>query len=145
MVHVPYKGSAPAIIDILAGHVAVLAATSLTGIPHIRSGRLRALGVTTAKRSASVPDIPTVAEVALPGYESVQWYGMVAPAGTPQPIVSRLHGEVARIVNLPDMKQRFLTDGAEPVGNTPEEFGRFIRSEIEKWQRVARDVGIRQE
>lgn len=145
MVHIPYKGSAPAIIDMLAGHVAVMTATILTGMPHVRTGRLRALGVTSAKRTAAAPEIPTIAEAALPGYEAVQWYGVLAPAQTPKEITARLHTEIARILNLPEIRERFLGDGADPVGNTPEEFGRFIRTEIEKWARVGRDAGIKPE
>ncbi len=145
MVHIPYKGSAPAIIDMLAGHVAVMTATILTGMPHVRSSRLRALGVTSAIRIAAAPEIPTIAEAALPGYEAVQWYGLLAPAQTPKDIIARLHGEMARILHLPDVKERFAGDGAEPVGNTPEEFGRYIRTETEKWAKVAREAGIRPE
>jgi tripartite-type tricarboxylate transporter receptor subunit TctC len=145
MVHIPYKGSAPAIIDMLAGQTAVMAATILTGMPHARSGRLRALAVTSAQRSAAAPEIPTIAEAALPGYEAVQWYGVLAPAQTPREIVARLHDEIARILHLPEVKQRFVSDGADPVGNTPEEFARFIRAETGKWAKVARDAGIKPE
>ncbi len=145
MVHIPYKGSAPAIIDMIAGHVAVMAATILTGMPHVRSGRLRALGVTSATRVAAAPDIPTIAEAALPGYEAVQWYGVLAPAQTPGDIVGRLHAEIARILRLPEVIERFSGDGAEPAGNTPEEFGRFIRTETDKWAKVAREAGIKPE
>ncbi len=145
MVHIPYKGSAPAIIDLLAGQVVVMTATMLTGIPHVRSGRLRALGVTGAQRTAAAPEVPTIAEAGLPGYEAVQWYGVLAPAHTPKDIIARLHGEIARILHLPDVKARFLADGADPVGNTPEEFARYIRAETEKWARVAREAGIRPE
>ena len=145
MVHIPYKGSAPAIVDIVAGHIAVMAATALTGIPHVRSGRLRALAVTSAKRTAAAPDIPTLTEAALPGYEAVQWYGVLAPAQTPREIVARLHTEIARILQTPDIKERLLGDGADPVGSTPEEFTRFIRAETEKWAKVARDAGINPE
>lgn len=145
MVHIPYKGSAPAIIDILAGQIAVMAATILTGMPHVRSGRLRALGITGAKRSAAAPEIPTIAEAGVPGYEAIQWYGVLAPANTPKEIIAKLHGEIARILHLPEVKERFVSDGADPVGNTPEEFARYIRAETEKWARVARDAGIKPE
>jgi tripartite-type tricarboxylate transporter receptor subunit TctC len=145
MVHIPYKGSAPAMIDLLAGHVVVMAATILTGIPHVRSGRLRALGVTTARRSNAVPEIPAVAEAGIPGYESLQRYGVLAPANTPREIISRLHSELARVLQSPDVKERLSGDGADPVGNTPDEFARFIRAETEKWARVAREAGIKQE
>jgi tripartite-type tricarboxylate transporter receptor subunit TctC len=142
MVHIPYKGSAPAMVDMVAGHVATMAATVLTGLPHIRSGRLHPLGITSAKRSPVVPDIPTVAEGGLPGYESVQWYALLAPAQTPREIVNKLNGEMVRILQSPEIKKRFANDAAETVGNTPEEFARFIQSELKKWAAVARDAGI---
>ncbi len=145
MVHIPYKGSAPAMIDLLGGQVATMAATMLTGIPHVRAGRLRALGVTGAQRSAIAPDLPTVAEGGVPGYEAVQWYGMVAPAQTPKEIITRLHRDMAAILQMPDVKERFAADGGEPGGNTPEEFGRYIRSETEKWARVVKAAGIKPE
>ncbi|MBM3358162.1 MAG: tripartite tricarboxylate transporter substrate binding protein [Betaproteobacteria bacterium] len=145
MVHIPYKGSAPAIIDLLAGHVVVMTATMLTGIPHVRSGRLRALGITGAKRSGAVPEIPTVAETGLPGYEAVQWYGVLVPAQTPRDMIARLHSELVAVLQSPDIKQKFLSDGADPIGNTPEEFARFIRSETDKWAKVVRAAGIKPE
>jgi tripartite-type tricarboxylate transporter receptor subunit TctC len=145
MVHIPYKGSAPAIIDLLAGHVVVMTATMLTGIPHVRSGRLRALGITGAKRSGAVPEIPTVAETGLPGYEAVQWYGVLVPAQTPREIIARLHSELVAVLQSPDVKQKFLNDGADPIGNSPDEFGGFIRAETEKWAKVVRVAGIKPE
>ena len=145
MVHIPYKGSAPAIIDLVAGHITVMAATALTGIPHVRSGRLRALAVTSAKRTAAAPEVPTLAEAALPGYDAVQWYGVLAPAQTPPDSVAKLHVEIARVLRLPEVKDRLLGDGADPVGSPPDEFARFIREETIKWARVARDAGIKPE
>jgi tripartite-type tricarboxylate transporter receptor subunit TctC len=145
MVHIPYKGTAPAMIDMLAGHTAVMAATILTGMPQIRAGRLRPLGITSLKRSAAAPEIPTVAESGLSGFESVQWYGAMAPAQTPKDIVARWHTELVRVLQMPEIKQRFIADGTDPVGNAPEEFGRYIQSEITKWTKVARDAGIKQE
>jgi tripartite-type tricarboxylate transporter receptor subunit TctC len=145
MVHIPYKGTAPAMIDMVAGQVATMAATILTGMPQIRAGRLRPLGITSAARSPIVPDIPTVAEAGLPGYESVQWYGMLAPARTPRDIITRLHGDTTRILQQPEIKARFAGDGADPVGSTPEEFTRYIQSELTKWAKVARDAGIQPE
>jgi len=145
MVHIPYKGTAPAMIDMVAGQVATMAATILTGMPQIRAGRLRPLAITSAARSPIVPDIPTVAEAGLPGYESVQWYGMLAPARTPRDIITRLHGEATRVLQQPEIKARFAGDGADPVGSTPEEFTRYIQSELTKWAKVARDAGIQQE
>ena len=142
MVHIPYKGTGPAMIDMLAGHTAVMAATILTGMPQIRAGRLRPLGITSLARSPVAPEIPTIAESGLPGFESVQWYGMLAPAKTPKEIVTRLHAEATHVLQQPEIKQRFAGDGADPVGNTPEEFARFIQSELVKWAKVARGAGI---
>ncbi len=145
MVHIPYKGTAPAMIDMVAGHTSVMAATVLTGMPQIRAGRLRPLGITSLTRSSVAPEIPTIAEAGLPGYESVQWYGLLAPAQTPKEIINRLHAELTRILQQPDIKERFAGDGADPVGNTPEQFARFIQSELVKWAKVAREAGIKQE
>ena len=145
MVHIAYKGSAPALIDLLAGHVVVMTSTMLSGIPHVRSGRLRALGTTGARRSNAVPDIPTVAETGLPGYEAVQWYGLLAPAHTPREIVARMHSEMAGILQLAEIRQKFAADGADPVGNSPEDFARFLRAETGKWAKVVREAGIRPE
>ena len=145
MVHISYKGTGPAMIDMIAGQVATMAATILTGMPQIRAGRLRALGITSTVRSPIVPDIPTVAEAGLAGFESVQWYGVLAPARTPKDIITRLHGEVTRVLQLPDIKERFAGDGADPVGSTPEEFGRYVQSELTKWAKVAREAGIKSE
>ena len=145
MVHIPYKGTAPAMIDMVAGQVSTMAATILTGMPQIRAGRLRPLGITSAARSPIVPDIPTVAEAGLPGFESVQWYGMLAPARTPKDIVNRLHAEATWVLQQPEIKARFAGDGADPVGSTPEEFTRYIQSELIKWAKVARDAGIQPE
>ena len=120
MMHIPYKGTAPAMIDLLAGHVTVMASTILTGMPQIRAGRLRPLGISSLKRSAAAPEIPTVAEAGLPGFESVQWYGMVVPIQTPKDIVARLHTETVRVLQMPDVKDRFIADGTDPVGNAPD-------------------------
>lgn len=145
MVHIPYKGTGPAMIDMVAGQVATMAATVLTGLPHIRSGRLRPLGITSAKRSDVVPDVPTVAEGGLPGYESVQWYAVLAPAKTPRDIITKLHAELVQVLQSPETKKRFAIDAAETVGNSPEEFARHLRSELDKWEKVARSAGIPKE
>ena len=142
MVHIAYKGTGPAMIDMLAGHAAVMAGTMVTTVPQIRAGRLRGLGITTAERNAAVPEIPTVAEAGLPGFESTQWYGLLAPAGTPRDIVTRLHSEMAKILQQPEIRQRIANDGATPVGNTPEQFAAYIRSELAKWAKVARGAGL---
>ena len=142
MVHIPYKGTGPAMIDLLAGHVAVMAGTILTTMPQVRAGRLRPLGITSTARSPVSPEIPTVAEAGLPGFESVQWYGLLAPAQTPKDVVTRLHGEMIKILQQPDIRERFAGDGADPVGNAPDQFARFIQTELAKWAKVAREAGI---
>lgn len=145
LVHIPYKGTTPGVVDLLAGQVSVMAPNMLTALPHIKAGKLRALGVTSAKRSEALPEVPTIAEAGLPGYESVQWYGVLAPAGTPREIVARLHAEIVRALQLPEVKERLAADGAEPVGDSPEAFAALIKSEIEKWAKVAKAAGIRPE
>jgi len=145
MVHVPYKGSGPGVTDLVAGHVPLMMPNMLSALPHIKSGRLRALGVTSAKRASRASDIPTIAEAGVPGYEAVQWYGVLAPAGTPRPVITRLHAEVVRVLQQPDIRERFLSDGAEAVGSSPEEFAAFIRAETAKWAKVIKDAGLRPE
>ena len=145
MVHIPYKGTAPGVVDLLAGQVKVMAPNLLTALPHIKSGKLRALAVTSAKRSVALPEIPTVAEAGLPGYDSTQWYGVLAPAGTPREIVTRLHDEIVRALRDAEVGKRLAADGAEAVGSSPEEFAAFIKSEGEKWAKVARAAGIKAE
>lgn len=122
-----------------------MTSTMLAGIPHVRSGRLRALAVTGARRSVAVPELPTVAEAGVPGYEAVQWYGILAPAGTPREIIARLHGSVARALQDPAIRERFLGDGADLIGSTPEEFAALIKTEIVKWAKVIREAGIKPE
>jgi tripartite-type tricarboxylate transporter receptor subunit TctC len=145
MVHIPYKGSAPAIVDLIGGQVPVSMATMLTGLPHVRAGRLRALGVTSAQRTAVARDVPTIAESGLPGYEAVQWYGVVAPAQTPKEIVTRLNRELVAVLRLPDVKERFAADGGDAGGNSPEEFARYLKIETEKWTKVVKSAGIKPE
>ena len=142
MVHIPYKGTSPGVVDLLAGQVSVMAPNLLTALPHIKAGKLRALAVTSAKKSEALPEIPTIAESGLPGYDSTQWYGVLAPAGTSREIVVRLHDEIVRALRAPEVMQRLAADGAEPVGSSPEEFAAFIKSEIDKWAKVASAAGI---
>jgi tripartite-type tricarboxylate transporter receptor subunit TctC len=145
MVHIPYKGTAPGVVDLLAGQVLVMAPNLLTALPHIKSGRLRALAVTSAKRTQALPEVPTVAESGLAGYDSTQWYGVLAPAGTPREIVTRLHDAIVRALRDAEVGKRLAADGAEPVGSSPEEFAAFIKSETGKWAKVATAAGIRAE
>jgi tripartite-type tricarboxylate transporter receptor subunit TctC len=145
MTHVPYKGTGQGIIDVLAGQVRVMTPSVLTALPYTRSGRLRALGVSSAKRSSAAPDIPTIAEAGVPGYEATQWFGILAPAGTPRAIVDRWHRETVRALKDPEVRDRLVADGADPVGSSPEEFAAYIRSESVKWAKVVKDVGIKPE
>jgi len=142
MVHVAYKGLGPALVDLVAGQVVVATSTMLAGLPHVKSGRLRGLATTGAKRSSSLPDLPTVAEAGVPGYEAVQWYGLFAPAKTPKEIVSKLHDAMTGVLQTAAIRERLTVEGADPVGNTPEEFGRFLKSETDKWGKVVRAAGI---
>lgn len=145
MLHVPYKGSGPAAIDLIAGQVQLMAPNMLTAYPHIKSGRMRAYGVTSPKRSAGAPEIPTIAEAGLPGYEAVQWYGVLAPAATPRAIVTRLHGDIVKVLQQPSVRELLGKDGAEPVGSTPEQFAAFIKDETAKWAKVVKDAGLQPE
>ena len=145
MLHVPYRGGGESIIALVAGHVSVTVASMLGTMPHVRSGKLRALGVTSARRVATAPDIPTVAEEGVPGYESLQWYGLLAPAGTPKEIIARLNREVVAVLRTPEISARLANDGAEVIAGTPEEFGAYLRAETEKWARVAKAAGIKPE
>ena len=145
MTHVPYKGSGPAAVDTVAGHVMLMAPNMLTALPYIRTSRLRAYGVTGSKRSPGATDIPTIAEAGVAGYEAVQWYGILAPAGTPRPIIDRLHADTVKALQQKDVREKLATDGAEPVGSTPEQFAAYIKSETEKWAKVVKAAGIKPE
>src|SRR6267154_942195 len=144
MVHVPYKGGGPALADTIAGQVPFLFLTAPAGLPSVRSGRLRALAVTTRKRTASAPDLPTVAEeLSLPDYEVDSWLALFAPAKTPEPIIARMHKEVARVLHLPEVRQKLLDQSADPVGSSPEELGRVVKTELRKWAEVVRSAKIK--
>jgi tripartite-type tricarboxylate transporter receptor subunit TctC len=142
MTHVPYKSGPPALIDLLAGHVAVYVSGMSSCIAHVRSGKLRALGITSARRATAAPDIPTIAEVALPGYEAMQWYGLLAPAGTPREIIALLNKESVAILRTPETASRFASEGTEVVASAPEAFDAFIKTESVKWAQVAKAAGI---
>ena len=143
MVHVPYKGGGAAIPALLGGQVQLSFATIVSVLPHVRTGKLRAIAVTTAKRSPSAPDVPTIAESGVPGYDHGVWNGFLAPAKTPPAIIARLNEEVARILHAPETKAVFMNEGAEPVGNKPEEFAAIIKSETAKWTKVIQAAGIK--
>jgi tripartite-type tricarboxylate transporter receptor subunit TctC len=145
MVHVPYRGATPAITDIIAGHIEVYFGAMVSTLPHVKSGRVRALGVTTLKRVAAVPDIPTISEQGLKGFETGSWFGMSVPTGTSKDIVNRLHRESVRILALPEVRDRMASEGAEFVADTPEQFTAFLRTELEKWGRAVKASGARPE
>jgi len=143
IVHVPYKGNAAALNDLLGGRVHLFFSNLVTALPHARAGRLRAIAVSTTKRSAQAPEVPTVAESGLPGYDMTNWIGVFAPAATPRAIVVKLNREIVAILEAPDLKERFRTQGLDLVGSTPEAFAAFIRSELAKWRKVVKDSGAK--
>jgi tripartite-type tricarboxylate transporter receptor subunit TctC len=145
MLHVPYKGSGPALSDVIAGHADLMFANLTAAMPHIRSGRIRALGVTGGARADSARDLPTLAEAGVPGYAVSAWYGVLAPTGTPTEVVARLNAEIARALRAPDTRARLAGDGADPAPGTPAEFGRLIQSEIATWTKVIAQAGIKPE
>ncbi|MEO8202800.1 MAG: tripartite tricarboxylate transporter substrate binding protein [Betaproteobacteria bacterium] len=145
MNHVPYKGSIPALTDIIGGQVSLMFDSMASALPFVKSGKLRALAQTGAKRASAAPDVPTIAESGLPGYEVAGWFGLYAPAGTPRDIVMKLSNEITQILNLPDVKERYALLGAEPGPGNPDEFGRFHAAEIAKWAKVIRDSGTKAE
>lgn len=145
MMHVPYKGGAQAIVDVMAGQVQMYFSSTLGALPHVKSGKLRALAVTSATRPRAAPDLPTIAESGFPGYEAVNWLGLLVPARTPAPIVSRLNGEIVRIFGLPEVEERLSSQGGEAKANSPAEFAAYIRAEIRKWSEVVRVSGAKPE
>jgi tripartite-type tricarboxylate transporter receptor subunit TctC len=145
MVHVPYRGASPALTDVVAGHIEVYFGAMVSTLPHAKSGRVRALGVTTLKRVAAVPDIPTISEQGLKGFETGSWFGVSVPTGTSRDIVNKLHRESVRILALPEVRDRMAAEGAEFVGDTPEQFTAFLRSEIEKWGKAVKASGAKPE
>ena len=143
MVHVPYKGTGAAIADLIGGHVPLCFCTLPSVFAQAKQGRLRALAVTTTRRTSAAPDIPTVAEAGVPGFEMSQWYGLLAPAATPGAVIERLNAEIAKALKHPELRTRLQAEGAEPSGSTPQEFGAFFKAEIAKWTRVVQKAGIR--
>jgi tripartite-type tricarboxylate transporter receptor subunit TctC len=142
IVHVPYKGGGPALADVAGGHVPLFFGTMTSTRDLVKSGRLRALATTTAGRSPSWPELPTVAESGVPGFEVSAWFGVLAPAGTPAPVISRLSTELQKMVRNREVREGLLAQGSDPVGSTPEEFGRHLRNEIEKWAKVVQASGL---
>ena len=145
LVHVPYKGAGPALVDVIGGQVQTMFGTGLNVLPLAKAGKLRALAVTSAKRSTLFPELPTVAESGLPGYEVVGWYGLAAPARTPRPIIQKLNAETNRALQSPEMIERLRSQGLEPVGSTPEQAAALIRNDVARWTKIVRDAGMRSE
>jgi tripartite-type tricarboxylate transporter receptor subunit TctC len=145
MIHVPYKGIAPGIVDLLAGQVQVSIPTILAGLTHAKAGRLRALATTGANRAPAAPELPTMMEAGIPDYEAANWFGIVVPAKTPPAIIARLNQDIVRALSVPDVREKMLTQGMEPVSRTPEAFSKYIQSEIAKWAGVVKTSGARPE
>ena len=143
IVHIPFKGSPAAVIGVIAGQIALAIPNIPPALPHVRSGKLKALAVTTAKRAAGVPELPTVAESGLPGYEATAWFGVLAPAATPPQIIARLNAAIVKIAHAREMQDRLMAEGADAVGNTPEQFAQIIRNDIAKWAKVVKASGAR--
>jgi tripartite-type tricarboxylate transporter receptor subunit TctC len=145
LLHVPYKGTGQALTDLLAGQVDLMFAPAQTVLSHVRAGKLKALATTGEKRASALPELPTVAESGLPGYAAVGWFGLLAPAATPKPVVAQLGRDANRVLGEREVRERMETLGAEPAGNSPEEFARFIRDDQAKWAKLAREAGIKPE
>ncbi|MGY8558967.1 tripartite tricarboxylate transporter substrate binding protein [Paracidovorax citrulli] len=141
MQHVPYKGSAPAVTDLLGNQIAIMFDNMPSAIQHVRSGKLRAIAVTTARRSPELPDVPTIAEAGVPGYEATSWFGMFAPAATPAPVVAQLNATIVKVLAQPDIRKKLAEQGAEASGETPAQFADFIQKESVKWGKVVRESG----
>ncbi|MGE0039431.1 MAG: tripartite tricarboxylate transporter substrate binding protein, partial [Xanthobacteraceae bacterium] len=142
LVHVPYKGNAEVTNAIIGGHVKVYFSLVPASLPHVKSGKMRVLAVTTAQRLPYLPDVPTIAELGFPAYEISSWQGMFAPAGTPKEVIGKINGEVVQMLNAPEVRARISREGADPVGSTPEQFAERVKSEIEKWSKVAKAAGL---
>jgi tripartite-type tricarboxylate transporter receptor subunit TctC len=143
MTHIPYKGGGPAMIELVGGQVQLVYATAASAVPQIKAGKIKGIAVTTLKRSALMPAIPTIAESGLPGFDANNWYGLLAPAKTPRAIVMRLNAEVAKVLKMPDVKDFLFNQGLDPAPGTPEQFGAYIKSEMAKWAKVVKDSGAR--
>jgi tripartite-type tricarboxylate transporter receptor subunit TctC len=142
---VQYKGGGPALTDVIGGQVQMNLGSLVQMMPHVRSGKLKALGVSSVKRVAALPDVPTIAEAGVPGFEVSNWWGVLAPAGTPQPVLERLNKEISAILDSPETRKRFELEGAEVAQMKPQEFAAFVAQETEKWTRVVKDAGIKPE
>ena len=143
MTHIPYKGGGPAMIELVGGQVQLVYATAASAVPQIKSGKIKGIAVTTVKRSGLMPNLPTIAESGLPGFDANNWYGLLAPAKTPRPIIMRLNAEVTKVLAMPDVKEFLFNQGLDPAAGTPEQFGAYIKSEMTKWAKVVKDSGAR--
>ena len=143
LTHVPYKGAAPALIDVIGGQVQIMCTSPLPAMPHVKAGKLRALAMTGGKRARATPEIPTVAEAGFAGYEASLWYALLAPAGTPRSIIGRLHAESVAVIRAPGMSEQLLAQGAEPIGSSPPELDAYIRTEIDRWSKLIARTNIR--
>ena len=141
LTHIPYKGSAPAVTDLLGNQIAIMFDNLPSVIPHVRSGKLRAIAISTAKRSHELPDVPTIAEAGVPGYEAMSWFGLFAPAATPKPVLDKLSGALAKVLANPEVKKKIVDQGGDPVSETPAQFATFIQSESVKWGKVVKESG----
>jgi tripartite-type tricarboxylate transporter receptor subunit TctC len=145
LLHVPYKGAAQQLTDLVAGHVALTFATAPSAVPFIKGGQMRAIGVSSGKRASALPDVPTIAEGGVPGYEAVGWNGMVAPANLPGPVLEKVSATVVKVFNLPEVRDRMISLAADPVTTTPAQFGAYIKAEIAKWAKVVKASGAKAE
>ena len=143
MIHIPYKGASPALVDVVAGHIEVYFGAMVSVLPHVKNGRLRPLGVTSMKRTAAAPEIPTLDEQGLKGFETGSWFGVALPAGAPREIIAKQHAEVVRIIKLPEVTERIASEGAEFIGNSPDEYTAFVKDEIAKWGKVVKMSGAK--
>lgn len=143
MVHVPYKGGAPAAADLIGGHVSMMFEPMYSAMPALKSGKVRPLAVTSAQRLSILPDVPTMAEAGLPGFESSNWQGIIAPAATPRAIVAKINADTLAVLNMPEVREKIIAQGNQVSGGTPEEFGALIRAEMAKWGKVVREAGVR--
>jgi tripartite-type tricarboxylate transporter receptor subunit TctC len=143
LTHVPYKGVAPALTDVIAGQVQMIFSSAPAALPQLKAGRIKAIAVTSAKRSAALPDVPTIADSGVPGYDATNWYGVLAPAALSKPLVERLNAEILKALRAADVIDGITRQGADPIGSTPGAFAAYLRSEITKWIKIVRDAGLR--